>query len=101
MVKRILYLLITLLTLNSVVSAQSPNAIIDVQHYGFTLQLTDANNSIKGQAEITLKFLKDADSFKLDLVKQNTSGKGMLVSSVTENGKKLTFQQDSDAVNIT
>jgi len=101
MIKRYQLIFLFLLTIGSTVKAQSPNAIIDVQHYGFTLQLTDANNSIKGQAKITLKFLKDANSFKLDLVKQKASGKGMLVSSVTENGKKLTFRQDSDAVKIT
>src|SRR5258708_6386017 len=80
--------------------AQPPNASIDAQHYGFTLQLNDENNTIKGQAEIKLKFLKDADVFRLDLVKQNEAGKGMLVSSVTENGTSLQFQQDKDAVNI-
>ena len=101
MIKRYQLIFLFLLTIGSAVKAQSPNAIIDVQHYGFVLQLTDADNSIKGQAEISLKFLKDAESFKLDLIKQKASGKGMLVSSITENGNKLTFQQDSDAVNIT
>jgi aminopeptidase N len=81
--------------------AQSPGAIIDVQHYGFNIQLNDADNVIKGQAEIALKFLKDAGSFKINLVKQNSEGKGMLVSSVTENGANIPFQQDIDAVNIT
>src|SRR6201996_3437898 len=81
--------------------AQVPGAIIDVQHYSFNLQLNDADNVIRGQAEIHLKFLKDAGSFKLDLVKQNGTGKGMLVSSVTENGANLQFQQDNDALSIT
>src|ERR1700761_2678292 len=80
--------------------AQVPGAIIDVQHYSFNLQLNDADNVIKGQAEIHLKFLKDAGSFKLDLVKQNGTGKGMLVSSVTENGANLQFQQDDGAISI-
>ncbi len=81
--------------------AQVPDATIDVQHYSFNLQLNDADNVIKGQAEIQLKFLKDAGSFKLDLVKQNGTGKGMLVSGVKENGANLQFQQDNDALDIT
>lgn len=80
--------------------AQVPGSAIDVQHYTFALQLNDANNNIKGQATVTLKFLKDAGAFNLNLVKKNSKGKGMLVSAVTENGKKLKFAQDSNVVNI-
>jgi aminopeptidase N len=82
-------------------NAQSPDANIDVQHYGFTIQLNDVDNVIKGQAEISIKYLKDAGSFKINLIKQDDAGKGMLVSSVTENGTNLQFQQDNDVVNIT
>jgi aminopeptidase N len=80
--------------------AQSPGAIIDVQHYGFTIHLNDQNDTIKGQAEISLRYLKDAGSFAVNLVKQKADGKGMLVSSVSENGANLQFQQDNDAVTI-
>jgi len=34
--------------------AQSPGAIIDVQHYTFSIQLTDADNVINGQADISV-----------------------------------------------
>src|ERR1700733_6297716 len=81
--------------------AQSPGAIIDVQHYTFSIQLTDADNVINGQADISVKFLKKAQSFKINLVKKNSSGKGMLVSMVTEDKQDLKFKQDSDAINIT
>ncbi len=83
------------------VKVQSPGAIIDVQHYNFAIQLNDKNDTIKGTADISLKFLKDASSFKINLVKQNKAGKGMLVNAVTENGANIQFQQDEDAVNIT
>lgn len=83
------------------VKAQSPGAIIDVQHYNFAIQLNDKNDTIKGRADISLKFLKNAASFKIDLVKQNSTGKGMLVNAVAENGANLQFQQDEDAVKIT
>ena len=81
--------------------AQQPGATIDVQHYRFALQLNDEDNNIKGQARITLKFLKPADSFRLDLVQKNSKGQGMVVKWVTENGKRISFtQQDSSALII-
>jgi aminopeptidase N len=82
------------------VQAQVPGSAIDVQHYTFALKLNDVNNNINGQATVSVKFLKNADRVSLNLVKKNSTGKGMLVSGVTENGKKLRFVQDSDAVNI-
>ncbi|MEO6850901.1 MAG: M1 family metallopeptidase [Mucilaginibacter sp.] len=81
--------------------AQSPGAVIDVQHYNFAIKLTDANDTIKGKADIDVKFLKDAGSFSIDLVKQNNTGKGMLVSSIIENGANVSFQQETDVVTIT
>ena len=102
------------------VKAQAPT--FDVQHYRFAIQLTDANDTIKGQAKVRIKFLKDVNSFQLDLVKQkstaadsgsntgsthvldkkkiNNSGKGMLVSAITEDGKNIAFTQDAEAINI-
>lgn len=82
------------------VNAQVPDSAIDVQHYTFALQLNDANNNIKGQATVTLKVLKNTGEFSLNLVKKKDTGKGMLISAVTENEKKLKFVQDSDAVHI-
>jgi aminopeptidase N len=76
--------------------AQSYNADIDVQHYGYSLELNDNNNDIKGSAAITVEFKKDVSSFPLDLVKKNSTGKGMTVASVTENGTPVRFDQDSD-----
>jgi aminopeptidase N len=81
--------------------AQQPGAVVDVQHYRLALQLNDDNNNIKGQATIDLNFLKTAGSFKLDLVQKNEKGQGMVVKSVTENGKQVGFiQQDSSALII-
>jgi len=89
-----------LLILSITVKAQVPGAVIDVQHYNFALQLTDVDNNIKGQATVDVKFLKNASAFSLDMVKKNSEGKGMLVSSVTENGKRLKFVQDTGVVKI-
>src|SRR5476649_380198 len=80
--------------------AQVPGSAIDVQHYTFAIQLNDENNNIKGDATIDIKFLKDVNTFRLNLVKKNSKGYGMLVSSIKEKGKEIHFTQDSDVVNI-
>jgi aminopeptidase N len=101
--------------------AQTPSPSFDVQHYRFAIQLNDVNDTIKGQAKVRVKFLKDANSFSLSLVKQketssaidnagsehvldnnktSKNGKGMLVSSVTEDDRAVPFTQDDEAVNI-
>ena len=87
--------------IGSSVYSQSSGAVIDVQHYSFNIQLNDKNDTIKGQAEISLRYLKDAGSFHINLVKQKAGGKGMLVSSVNENGNALSFQQNADDITIT
>jgi aminopeptidase N len=80
--------------------AQSPGAVIDVQHYGFNIQLNDATDNIKGKADITIKFLATPGLFHINLVKKDAKGKGMTVSRVSEGGRPVRFQQDSDVVNI-
>jgi len=91
--------LFAILLLTTVVKAQVPGSAIDVQHYTYQLQLSDANDEIKGDAAISIKFLKAVSSFKLDLVKQN-AGKGMLVSSVKEDGKEVKFSQENESLII-
>ena len=98
---RKLYILYLLLCFYLSAKAQSPGAVFDVQHYNFNIQLSDSTNLIKGEADISVRFLKSVSSVGIGLVKQNVSGKGMLVGTVTENGKSLSFTQDSDKVNIT
>lgn len=95
-----LFLFLCLFVFFSSARAQAPGATINVQHYGFAIQLNDADDVIKGRTDISLKFLKDVNSFSIDLIKQNTEGKGMLVSSVTENRTNVKFRQDNNAVVI-
>ncbi|MES2376971.1 MAG: M1 family metallopeptidase [Bacteroidota bacterium] len=95
-----LYFIAALTLANLAANAQSPGAAIDVQHYGFHINLNDENNNIKGRAEMVVKFLTTPGSFHINLVKKAANGKGMNVSRVLENGKAVRFQQDSDVVNI-
>ncbi|WP_217451995.1 hypothetical protein [Mucilaginibacter humi] len=64
---------LTLATLAA--NAQSPGAVIDVQHYGFHIQLSDATDNIKGKADILVKFLATPGSFHINLVKKELTAK--------------------------
>ena len=96
---RLLYAFLLLLLVSSA-KAQTIFPDIDVQHYTFAITLNDEDNNISGKATIEIKFLNGVSQFKLNLVKKNSSGKGMLVTEITEGQKKLKFNQDDDVVNI-
>jgi aminopeptidase N len=88
------------LTLFTRLLAQPYNPIIDVQHYDFSLILSDSNDVINGNAAVTLEFRITTPDFNLDLTKTNAEGKGMTVSSVTENDAPLKFTQETDRLII-
>ncbi len=73
---------------------------IDVLHYTFDIQLNDSNDTIKGKTTVAIRFTKDIKAFQLNLVNRKSSGKGMLVSAISESGRRLSFTQDSDVVSI-
>ncbi|RCH54737.1 M1 family peptidase [Mucilaginibacter hurinus] len=80
--------------------AQVPGSPVDVEKYTFRISLTDQNNVIEGAATVTVNVLKDTEHVQLDLVKKDATGKGMLVTSVTEKGKPLRFEHQGDALKI-
>ncbi|MBC7903109.1 MAG: M1 family metallopeptidase [Gemmatimonadaceae bacterium] len=75
-------------------------ALIDIKQYEYHLTLNDADNSIKGKAVISVRFLKGANNFELDLAKKNKEGKGMTVLNVLENKSPVTFTHDRDILRI-
>lgn len=80
--------------------AQSYNPDIDVQQYRFTLTLNDANNEIKGSAEVTVLFKQNTSTFSLDLTNKNSEGKGMTVTSVTEDNRLVLFTHHNDHLTL-
>ena len=94
------YFFLVLLLIAFAARSQTILPDFDVQHYNFAIQLTDKNDTIKGQATIDVKFLSDVKSFRLSLVKTNSKGKGMEVLGISENGKDISFAQDSSSVLI-
>ena len=101
MQKRLLYFgSVLFLVSSSAAKAQVTFKDMDVQHYTFAIGLNDANDNIKGKADVTIKFTGNVNEPELNLVKKNSTGKGMLVSSINEDGKALKFVQDSDVIHI-
>src|ERR1051326_5536922 len=76
------------------------NPDIDVQHYRFAIQLNDSNNIIKGEATITIKFVNNVNEVTLDLTCKRKDVKGMTVTTITRNGERLNFTQDSQLLII-
>lgn len=90
------FLFFALLFLSNICTAQQT---IDVQHYCFELQLTDASDTLVGNATITLRALQPVQEISLDLKQQN--GKGMRVMQVqSANGNHLTYRQQNDKLLI-
>lgn len=88
--KKILPLLVATCFVTTVL-AQQPGATIDVQHYGFSIALTDTSDLIKGKAAIDVLCIKDTKTITLDLISKNNAGKGMMVLQVNDNGKPLIY----------
>src|SRR4051812_49234763 len=88
------FLVATLVFISTSTFAQL-NSALDVQHYTFSIQLNDSNNTIKGEATITIKFRQNVNEVSLALVNKRSDGKGMTVTQVMKKGSAINFLQDS------
>ncbi|MBI5856193.1 MAG: M1 family peptidase [Sphingobacteriales bacterium] len=71
----------------------------DVLHYKYSLELSDNNDTIFGQAAINLKLLAEADVIKFDLVTQTKRSKGMIIDKISGPGIRG-FVKEPDSVRI-
>jgi aminopeptidase N len=76
------------------------NGAIDIKHYFFQFELNDTTNVIAGNATVRIYFHKQVTDFELDLVKQNSAGKGMKVHEVLQNGKPIKFSHENNRLKI-
>ncbi len=83
-----------------VLAQTANNAVIDVKHYVFELQLSDSIDDIIGKATITINFLQPGSSFQLDLENKKPDGKGMVVKKVVENNNELSFTHNNNTLTI-
>lgn len=96
MVKHILPFLIVVLTAN----AFSQNASIDVLHYSLKVHVYDSINSISVEEQIDFNWLDTLQSPMFDLESLNSSGKGMVVSSVLDRSASVSFLQEGEQLKI-
>ena len=89
---------VLLVAINVSVFAQ-PDSKIDVLNYSFSLQLSDASDTIVGKASIKIRFLTNTDQLKLDLT-STEKGKGMIVTAVTRDLNQLSFVHENDKLAI-
>jgi len=79
------------------------NPKIDVLNYQFKIELSDQTDEIKVEVTVDVRFLGDGiDSLKLDLVKASEvlENKGMMVTSITSDGKTLAYSHEGDQLRI-
>ena len=75
------------------------NSSADVQGYVFNLELNDKNNSITGEAAITVDFKKEVDAFSIDLISKSETF-GMEVSEVLEDSVNANFSFEGNKLKI-
>ena len=78
-----IFFLLPAIFLSIAVTAQNK---IDVLNYKYSIELNDNNYTIYGNDSIQLKIISATGSIKLDLVKKNEAGKGMVVDSISGPG---------------
>ena len=79
------------------------NYNLDIIHYKFELNLSDATDEINGTATISILFkTSDTKEVRLDLINKSEQklGKGMIVESVSYQDKKVDFIHKNDALFI-
>ena len=76
---------------------------VDVQHYAFTLELSDDHDRVAGVAVIEVRFTRDGESaLRFDLASRDgATGKGMAVSGVTADGAPLAYSHRDHVLAIT
>jgi aminopeptidase N len=95
-----IWLVVIAFGFTSLLVAQKPGAVIDVQQYTFSITVSDSSNLIKGSAAIDMTGIKNSRQISLDLISNNTAGKGMKVLQVTGNGKPLSFTHSNNLLII-
>lgn len=76
---------------------------IDILHYAFSLQVSDASDQIRGIASVTFRITRPGITtiqFDLASINQERKGKGMQVISVQAKGMSLQYSHQSDRLQI-
>ena len=66
---------------------------IDVLHYDINIEVNDTSNVISVEELITLKKTTSTNKINLDLISIDKNGFGMIVSSISQRDKNISFRQ--------
>lgn len=75
------------------------NTSADIQAYIFNLSLSDKNNSIQGEADITVDFKHEVNEFTLDLIAKSETY-GMEITGVFEDSTKIDYTFEGNKIKI-
>jgi aminopeptidase N len=97
------FVLLVSFTLHSWADTYPKNPKVDVLSYEFRIQLFDTTDEIKCEVIIDVRYLGAGVEFlRLDLIKASAalSHKGMVVSQVLLEGKRLSYTHENDELKI-
>lgn len=73
---------------------------LDVKSYAFEIHLSDSSDVLWGRAQLDIQFKKELNFFTLDLAEVDSSGSGMIVDEILENGKPIEFTHGKQELKI-
>ena len=79
------------------------NKKIDVQHYVFSINLSDSSDILYGDAQISILFKQNGiKNFRLDFANSTParSGKGMNIEKLTVQDREIYFTHQNDVLTI-
>jgi aminopeptidase N len=98
-----LLLLTSVLLISLSLSSQDGESrykFFDVTNYSFHIELNDSTDIIYGEAKISINFIQKTDSLILDFANLKTSGKGMKISTITEENTAISYSHINNKIAI-
>jgi aminopeptidase N len=89
---------------NAILTAQTNNklfSVLDVQHYKLAIEVNDSIDSIDATMDISIKFKQSTTPFYFDLVKKDSTGKGMHIEYILQNNDTIQFTHFENRINLT
>ncbi len=75
--------------------------LIDVLNYRFEIDLNDTTDVIRGKALVEILFKTDVDRFCLDLKNRSSTGMGMIIEEVLEDGSEVRYVHQNNRIVVT
>ncbi len=96
-------LIYILLAFQSAITAQNYKQRfneIDIKHYNLAIEVNDSTNNIQAKMTVSLLFKQLVNTFYLDLVQVDSTGKGMHIASIFQNNDTVQFTHSDNKITI-